>query len=212
MNAQFIGLYGGTFDPIHLGHLKAASDVQQKIGLDEVRMVLSAKPPHKSAPTITAAERFSLLTLAVKEFPALVADDCEMVRKGPSYMVDTLLDFRRRNVNSSLVLILGMEAFNGLLSWYRWQEIMSLAHIVVTDRAGFDNRFEQEVADYMAAFLTLDKSQLKLQTHGKIYVQPVIAVDISATQIRQRIKAKKPVQHMLTNDCLDAIIKNGFYR
>jgi len=212
MNAKFIGLYGGTFDPIHLGHLKAASDVQQKIGLDEVRMVLSAKPPHKSVPTISATERFSLLTLAVKEFPALVADDCEMTRKGPSYMVDTLLDFRNRNPNSSLVLILGMEAFNGLLSWYRWQEIMSLAHIVVTDRAGFDNRFGQKVADYMAAFLTLDKSQLKQQTHGKIYIQPVIAVDISATQIRQRIKAKKPVQHMLTNECLDAIIKNGFYR
>ncbi|MEW4981829.1 MAG: nicotinate-nucleotide adenylyltransferase [Cycloclasticus sp.] len=211
MKAKFVGLYGGTFDPIHLGHLTAASDVQQKIGLDEVRMVLSASPPHRSVPTLSAAERFSLLALAVNDFHALVADDCEMARKGPSYMVDTLLDFRQRSPTSSLVLILGMEAFNGLPSWYRWQEIIGLAHIVVTDRAGFDNRFEQEVADYMAPFLTLDKSQLKQQTHGKIYIQPVTAVDISATQIRQRIKAKKTVKHMLTNECLDAISKSGYY-
>ena len=211
MTAKFIGIYGGTFDPIHLGHLTAASEVQKKIGLDEVRMVLSANPPHRAIPVLSARDRFSLLKLAVNDFQTLVADSCEIDRGGSSYMVDTLLNFRQRNPNSSLVLILGMEAFNGLMSWYRWEELIGLAHIVVTDRAGFDNRFEKNINTYVAPLLTTDKSELKQRTHGKIYVQPVTAVDISATLIRQRIKDKKTVKMMLTSDCLNAINKNSFY-
>jgi len=211
MTAKFIGIYGGTFDPIHLGHLTAASEVQNKIGLDEVRMVLSANPPHRVSPILSAEQRFSLLKLAVNDFPSLVADSCEVKRVGPSYMIDTLLDFRQKNPKSSLVLILGMEAFNGLMSWHRWKEIIGLAHIVVTDRAGFDNCFGQDIERYVASLLTTDKSQLKQRTHGKIYLQPVTAVDISATQIRRRIKDKETVKQMLTSDCLDAINKNSFY-
>jgi len=211
MTAKFIGIYGGTFDPIHLGHLTAASEVRKKIGLDEVRMVLSANPPHRAIPVLSARDRFSLLRLAVNDFQNLVADSCEIDRGGSSYMVDTLLNFRQRNPNSSLVLILGMEAFNGLMSWYRWEELIGLAHIVVTDRAGFDNRFEKNINTYVAPLLTTDKSELKQRTHGKIYVQPVTAVDISATLIRQRIKDKKTVKMMLTSDCLNAINKNSFY-
>lgn len=211
MTAKFIGIYGGTFDPIHLGHLTAASEVQKKIGLDEVRMVLSANPPHRAIPILSAKDRFSLLKLAVNDFQTLVADSCEIDRGGSSYMVDTLLNFRQRNPNSSFVLILGMEAFNGLMSWHRWEELIGLAHIVVTDRAGFDNRFEQNINTYVAPLLTTDKSELKQRTHGKIYVQPVTAVDISATLIRQRIKDKKTVKKMLTSNCLNAINKNSFY-
>jgi nicotinate-nucleotide adenylyltransferase len=210
--AKFIGIYGGTFDPIHLGHLTAASAVQKEIGLDEVRMVLSANPPHRIAPVLSAEQRFSLLKLAVSEYPSLVADSCEMERSGPSYMVDTLSDFRRKYPNDSLVLVLGMEAFNGLMSWHRWEELIKLTHIVVTDRAGFDNQFEAAVKSYITPFLTKDKSQLKQQTHGKIYCQSVKPLDISATQIRQRIKDKKTVKEMLTSQCLDVINKNSFYR
>jgi nicotinate-nucleotide adenylyltransferase len=212
MSVEFIGIYGGTFDPIHLGHLTAASEVGKEIGLDEVRMVLSASPPHRSAPVLSAEERFFLLQLAVNDFPMLVADNCEMERNGPSYMVETLLSFRQRKPNSSLVLILGMEAFNGLMSWHRWQEIINLTHIVVTNRAGFDNQFKQEVGAYVVPFLVTDKSQLKQRTHGKIYVQPVTAINISATQVRQQIKDNKSVRQMLTSDCFEAINKNGFYR
>jgi nicotinate-nucleotide adenylyltransferase len=211
MSTEFIGLYGGTFDPIHLGHLKAASEVQEKIALDEVRMVLSANPPHRSEPCLTAQQRFSLLTLAVNNFQHIEADGCEMERAGPSYMVDTLRSFRIKKPTASLVLILGMEAFNGLMSWHRWEGIIDLAHIVVTDRAGFNNHFNEELEEYVRPFLTKDKSQLKQLTHGKIYVQSVTAVDVSATKIRQRIKNKKPVNTMLTNNCLDVVRKNGFY-
>jgi nicotinate-nucleotide adenylyltransferase len=161
MKASFIGIYGGTFDPIHYGHLSAASEVQQSLALDEVRMVLSAQPPHREQPVLSANDRFSLLTLALKGYPRLLADDCEMKRTGPSYMVDTLLHYRQQMPASSVVLILGVEAFNSLTSWYRWEKIIQLAHIVITDRAGFDNQIERTLAEYVDPFLTDDKSQLK---------------------------------------------------
>lgn len=211
MSDECISLYGGTFDPIHLGHLTAASDVHQALGLDEVRMVLSANPPHRKPPVLSADKRFSLLSASVKTFSHLQADDCEIKREGPSYMVDTLRYYRQIKPKASLLLILGVEAFNGLMSWHQWQDIIGLAHIVVTDRAGFDNDFEPIMESYVASYLTKDKSQLKQHTHGKIYFQPVSAVDVSATQIRQRIVDKKPVEQWLVKNCWEMIQQRGFY-
>ncbi|MEH6504443.1 MAG: nicotinate-nucleotide adenylyltransferase [Cycloclasticus sp.] len=211
MTASFIGIYGGTFDPIHYGHLSAASEVQQSLALDKVRMLLSAQPPHRKQPILSASDRFSLLSLALSDYPGLLADDSEMKRAGPSYMVDSLLHYRQQLPTSSLVLILGMEAFNGLRSWYRWQEIIELAHIVITDRAGFDNQMEQTLAEYVDQFLTDDKSQLKQLTHGKIYFQPVKPIDISATQIRRLIKDRKPVKQLLPEVCVEEIKRQRFY-
>lgn len=211
MTASFIGIYGGTFDPIHYGHLSAASEVQQSLALDDVRMVLSAQPPHREQPVLSASDRFSLLTLALENYPRLLADDCEMKRTGPSYMVDTLLHYRQQMPAGSVALILGVEAFNSLQSWYRWQEIIQLAHIVITDRAGFDNQIEQSLAEYVDSFLTGDKSQLKQLTHGKIYLQPVKPIDISATQIRRLIKDRKPVKQLLPDACVEEIKRQRFY-
>jgi nicotinate-nucleotide adenylyltransferase len=199
MKASFIGIYGGTFDPIHYGHLSAASEVQQSLALDEVRMVLSAQPPHREQPVLSANDRFSLLTLALKDYPRLLADDCEMKRTGPSYMVDTLLHYRQQMPASSVVLILGVEAFNSLTSWYRWEKIIQLAHIVITDRAGFDNQIERTLAEYVDPFLTDDKSQ------------PVKPIDISATQIRRLIKDRKPVKQLLPDICEEEIKRQRFY-
>lgn len=211
MKAEFIGLYGGTFDPVHLGHLTAASDVQKSIDLDEVRMILSSIPPHRDQPVLSAKDRFSLLTMALKNEPKLCADSGEMERDGPSYMVDTLKGYRKEKPDCSLVLILGMEAFNGLMSWRCWEKLIDLAHIVVTDRAGFHNEMEKTLAGHFQPHLTKEKSQLKQLTHGKIYVQSVSPVAVSATDIRRRIANKEPVRHMLTNGCWEMMQENGFY-
>lgn len=211
MSIECIGLYGGTFDPIHLGHLGAASEVQRILELGDVRMVLSANPPHRIAPVLSAAERFLLLSESVKRLPYLHADDCEVKRDGPSYMVDTLRHWRKKYPAASLQLILGMEAFNGLMSWHQWQDILSLAHIVVTSRAGFDNDMIPKIASYVALHITEDKSQLKKLTHGKIFYQPVSAPNISATQLRQRIIDKQPVEEWLVADCWKMIHQQGFY-
>lgn len=213
MCAEFIGIYGGTFDPVHLGHVSAAREIQKTLQLDTVKMILSANPPHRKQPVLKAADRHQLLTLALNDEPYLEADGYEMRRLGPSYMVDTLRYFRQQKQSASLVLILGMEAFNGLKSWHQWGDIIGLSHIVVTDRAGFDNTFNQELSGYIAPYLTDDKAQLKKQTHGKIYYQPVDAVEISATDIRQCIVEgeSESVRHMLTESCWEMIQQQEFY-
>jgi len=211
MISPVIGIYGGTFDPVHLGHISAADCVHKAFGLDVVKMVMSANPPHNKQPTLSAKERFELLALAVKDKPYLQANDCEMLRQGPSYMVDTLRYFRQEEPGAALVLILGMEAFNSLMSWYRWEDIIDLAHIVVTNRAGFVNKLDSALEDYVERYLTSDKASLKQQTHGKIYYQPVDADGISSTDIRQRILDDKPIQHMLLPACWNMIQKSDFY-
>ncbi|ORU91975.1 MAG: nicotinate-nicotinamide nucleotide adenylyltransferase [Cycloclasticus sp. symbiont of Bathymodiolus heckerae] len=211
MSAAFIGIYGGTFDPVHLGHVSAARDIQEKLSLDTVQMVLSANPPHRKKPVLSSEDRFKLLTLALNEETGLQADDCEMQRQGPSYMVDTLRYYRQQKPKASLVLILGMEAFNGLQSWHEWENIIGLAHIVVTDRAGFDNVLKPALKEYVTPYLTDDKAQLKKLTHGKICYQPVDSVAVSATDIRQQIAEGKSVQHMLAESCWKMIQQQKFY-
>ena len=174
-------------------------------------MVLSARPPHRTQPIVSASDRFSLLQLALQDQPTLYADDCELKRSGPSYMVDTLLHYRKQAPESSIALILGMEAFNGLMSWHRWQDIIELAHIVITDRAGFNNQLETKLATYVEPFISTDKTQLKLLTHGKIYSQPVEPLAISATQLRQLLKNNEPVSQWVPDASLAEIQRHGFY-
>lgn len=198
MMVDLIGVYGGTFDPIHLGHINAAIEIQQTLGMKEVRMVLSARPPHRRQPVLSMEQRFELLTLATENEEKLIADDCEMHRSGPSYMVDTLFQIKQNKPRQSLALILGMEAFNGITQWHRWTDLLDLAHIVVTDRAGFDNEWDVSVIEVVEKHRTFDKAELKKLTHGKIYRQDVTPIDISATQIRAIVQQGQSAKHLLS--------------
>lgn len=211
MKRTCVGIYGGTFDPVHYGHLTAAKNIQEQLALEEVRMVVSARPPHREKPRVDEAERYHLLQLAVQNSGGLVADDCEIKRTGPSYMVDTLSDYRQQMPDSALVLILGMEAFNSFTSWHRWEEIMSLAHIVITSRFGYANELSDSVSAYAEQFITDDKAQLRLCTHGKIYIQSVAPVDISSTQIRRRIKNKETLKDLMPDCCMNYINQHSLY-
>src|SRR5512144_1390892 len=117
---QSLGILGGTFDPVHYGHLYAADDVRRALELTEVRLVPSGDPPHRAAPVATAAQRMTMLLLAVEEFPALVTDPREIERTGKSYTVLTLEELRREYGDRPLLLIVGADAFHGLPTWHRW--------------------------------------------------------------------------------------------
>ena len=209
--ADLIGVYGGTFDPVHLGHVNAAKEIQQTLGMKEVRMVLSARPPHRRQPALSAEQRFELLTLAVKNEAKLIADDCEIHRSGPSYMVDTLFEFKQNQPRSSWALILGLEAFNGITRWHRWSDLLSLAHIVVTDRAGFDNQWDASVVDLVNKHLAVDKAELKKHTHGKIYRQNVTPIDISATHIREIVQQGQSAKYLLSSAVWAEISNKNLY-
>ncbi|MDP3877813.1 MAG: nicotinate-nucleotide adenylyltransferase [Methylobacter sp.] len=136
-----IGIFGGTFDPVHFGHLRSALEVKDIFGLDEVRLIPCAMPPHRESPAVTAAMRLQMLALAIKNQPGLKIDTRELERyerqQTPSYMVDTLESLRQEFPHETLLLFIGTDAFKYLTGWHQWQRLFDYAHIVVLTRPGF---------------------------------------------------------------------------
>jgi len=184
-----IAILGGTFDPVHYGHLRFADDVRRALGLAEVRLVPAADPPHRDRPTVSAADRLAMLKLAVVEFPGLAVDDRELRRAGKSYTVLTLEELRAEFPASPILVLLGADAFRGLPSWHRWHDLFDLAHFVVVERPGV--KLE---AGLPAPLLAIwrerrvdDPGILISRPAGAIFVQPIAPVDVSATLIRDRV-------------------------
>ena len=136
----YIGVYGGTFDPIHYGHLRPALDVMTRLDLQEVRFIPCYQPVHREQPGTSAEDRCAMIALAIANQPRFKLDKRELVRQGPSYMVDTLASLRQEMMQHTpspgLVLMMGLDAFKHFLSWHEWQKILTLAHIALMHRPG----------------------------------------------------------------------------
>lgn len=191
-----IGVFGGTFDPVHYGHLKPARDVMDALGLDEVRFIPNLIPPHREPPWLSAEQRLQLLELALQDKPGFVLDDREINRDGKSYMVDTLISLRHDFPKVQLCLILGMDAMYGVKQWSRWQKILELCHIVVTQRPGYEWGGGAGL-DWIEAFRTDEVGDLKREECGRILLQSATQVDISASEIRQLINNGQDVSSWL---------------
>ena len=181
-----LALLGGTFDPVHYGHLRFADAVRRALGLSEVRLVPARDPPHRDNPMASAPDRLAMLKLGVAEFPGLVVDDRELRREGKRYTVDTLTALRREFPERPLLLLLGADAFRGLPTWHRWCELFDLAHLVVVGRPGVD--LEKTLPPPLLAILrerlVSDPESLLSQPAGAILMQPIAPLDVSATEIR----------------------------
>jgi nicotinate-nucleotide adenylyltransferase len=181
-----IAILGGTFDPVHYGHLRFAQDVRRALALPEIRLVPSAIPPHRAPAHASAADRVAMLDLAVRDVPGLVVDTREIDRGGRSYTVDTLEALRAEAGSRPLILLVGADAFRGLPSWHRFREIFDLAHLVVVPRPGLaleDGLPPALGAEWHARRITTPEG-LRAAPAGSIYVQPVAPHPISSTQIR----------------------------
>ncbi|BCG63691.1 MAG: nicotinate-nucleotide adenylyltransferase [Methyloprofundus sp.] len=177
-----IGIYGGTFNPIHYGHLRTAIEVREIFGLDELRLLPCAQPAHRATPEVSSEQRLQMLQLAISEAPELQIDTRELERAGISYMVDTLAAIRAEVRQVPIMLFIGMDAFNGLTSWHRWQELFDYAHIVVMTRPKFG---AEKPPDFIKNKQVSDRQSLKSYPSGKIYFQQVTQLEISATFIRR---------------------------
>ena len=134
-----VGLLGGTFDPVHFGHLRSAVEVCEQLQLDELRLIPSARPPHRGMPGATAAQRLRMVELALGQGGGLQVDDRELQRERPSYTVETLESLRQElGSDVALFMVLGWDAFCGLPSWHRWESLLELANLVVLQRPDYD--------------------------------------------------------------------------
>lgn len=191
-----LGILGGTFDPIHFGHLRPALDVKQALDLEQVRFLPNNVPPHREQPWLDTDSRKSLLEIALQDMPGFKLDCRELERAGKSYMVDTLASLRANFPDHHLCLILGMDAFAGLHQWYQWQRILEQCHIVVTDRPGFDWPSAAEL-QALEACRTTDVNELKQAATGLILLQSVTQLDISASEIRKQLQAGLDIRYLL---------------
>ena len=206
--ARLICLFGGTFDPVHYGHLQPLHELQQTLMADIVHIIPASIPPHRSTPRANSQQRLEMLALALREYPDFVLDTRELEREGPSWIVLTLQSLRNKYADDSLCLIMGSDAFADLPTWYHWQDIFKLAHIIVIERAGFEKPGRPEWAnDYRQE----DVSSLRNSTCGGILYVSLKGVDISATDIRLRLSTGQPVTGLLNDEVITYIHQNDIY-
>ena len=179
-------LLGGTFDPVHLGHLGLADDARRALGVPEVRLVPAGDPPHRAAPGASAAHRLAMLRLAIERHPGLAIDERELERQGKSYTALTLDELRAEDARRPIVLILGADAFRGLPTWHRWRELIELAHLAVAARPGdpFDAALPDALVPLWRDRRAASAGELLASPAGRILVVRIVPRDISASAIR----------------------------
>jgi nicotinate-nucleotide adenylyltransferase len=182
-----IGILGGTFDPVHFGHLRTALDVCEALELEQVRLIPCHLPPHRDQPVATSIQRVSMLEAAVRDYPVFVIDQRELGREGPSYTFDTLTSLRTELGPAGLCLLIGMDAFRGLTTWHRWRELIELCHLVVMTRPGAEIPAQGELADFTSRHRVPGAGELRQLAAGGLLFQPVTRLEISATDIRMRL-------------------------
>ena len=181
-----IGVLGGTFDPIHCGHLRVALDVQQALALDEVRLLPLNQAVHRPQPIATVEQRLAMIRAAIAEEPHLVLDDRELRRGGRSYTVETLESLRAElGPTSSICLLVGADAFNAFLDWHRPMDILQLAHLVVMQRPRAEMPRSSALRAELLARSCDSVQDLREQPAGRIWMESVTQLDISATRIRR---------------------------
>ncbi|CAI8998502.1 MULTISPECIES: nicotinate-nucleotide adenylyltransferase [Pseudomonas] len=207
-----IGVLGGTFDPVHIGHLRGALEVAETLALDELRLTPSARPPHRDKPQVSAKDRLAMVECAVAGVAPLVVDARELQRDKPSYTIDTLELMRAElAVSDQVFLLLGWDAFCGLPTWHRWEELLQHCHILVLQRPDADSEPPDALRNLLAARSVSDPLALKGPS-GQIAFVWQTPLAVSATQIRQLLASGKSVRFLVPDAVLAYIDAHGLYR
>lgn len=207
-----IGILGGTFDPVHIGHLRGALEAVELMGLDELRLIPSARPPHRETPNSSAEHRLAMVRRAAEGVAPLSVDARELERDKPSYTLDTLESLRDElGPEVQLFLLLGWDAFCGLPSWHRWNELLEHCHILVLQRPDADSEAPETLRDLLAARSAADPQALQ-GPGGQISFIWQSPLAVSATQIRQLLAAGRSVRFLVPDAVLAYINEHGLYR
>ncbi|MCC5881639.1 MAG: nicotinate-nucleotide adenylyltransferase [Halomonas sp.] len=207
-------MLGGTFDPVHIGHLRSAVELHEALTLDRVHLVPASKPPLRGEPQVTSQERLALLRLGIGDTPGLVADGRELERDGPSYSVDTLASLREEyGSQARLVMALGHDAFLRLTEWHSPGRLFELAHLVVIDRPDHKSPLSPALAELIAG-REVDSPGVLMQrpAGGLLRLTLPTRLALSATAIRQRLAEGLSVRYLLPEAVERRINANSLYR
>ena len=206
-----IGIFGGTFDPIHYGHLRTALELLQRLSLAQVLFVPSARQPLRDPSVAPVSTRLAMVRAAVRGEPRFSVDTRELERPGPSYTVDTLESLRGDHGQRSLCLLLGMDAFLSLPRWRRWEELPGLANIVVAHRPGWQPPGEGPLADLLERCGAESVTDLHEPGAGRVLVTPVTQIDVSASGIRQSTATGEDPRYLVPDSVRDIILETECY-
>lgn len=204
--ATAIGFLGGTFDPIHYGHLRPALEIQQALNLRALYLMPNYIAPHKAPSKATTEQRIEMVKLAIQDQPAFKLDSRELLREKPSYTIDTLKLLRRQYPDTPLCFIMGMDSLLSFDTWYQYQQILDYCHIIISQRPGWHPHFNDTIAAIIEAHQVTEVSALHNTTAGYIYFQDTVQLDISSSGIRDRLSNQQSIEG-LTPDAVCHYIK-----
>lgn len=210
--AQLVGIFGGTFDPVHVGHLRAAMELREILALDELRFVPCGEPPHRDPPVESGARRIAMLEAALAHEPGCVVDRREVERGGPSYTVDTLAALREDLPAAHLCLLLGHDAWVGLDRWHRWREVFEYAHVVVADRPGSNEPPGDVLAAEQRARQVTEAAALRAQSHGALMSSEITRLEISSSRLRAFAAAGHSLRYLVPDAVNELIVSKQYYR
>lgn len=207
-----IGIFGGTFDPIHFGHLRTALELREILGLTEVKFIPCRVPPHRDKQPSAGALRLDMVRAAVAEEDGFSVDEREFERPGPSYSIDTLTSLRAEVGSRPLCLLLGMDAFLGLPTWHRWVELLDVAHVVVAHRPGWVMPADGPLGELLAQHRDDTPGPLHEDAHGRVFVTAVTQLEISATDLRDALARGDDPRYLVPDVVREMIVHSGCYR
>ncbi|MBT8064947.1 MAG: nicotinate-nucleotide adenylyltransferase [Xanthomonadales bacterium] len=207
-----IAILGGTFDPVHNGHLRAALEVREQFGLDEIRLLPAGTPPHRPAPEASAGHRLAMLQQVAAVYPGFRVDDREIRRAGYSYMVDTLEEIRAEAGAAPVLLAIGQDAANALDRWHEWERLFDLAHLVVMCRPDSRAEYGDGLSEQMERRRCPDSADLLSSPAGRVCSMAITQLDVSATAIREAIRAGRSPAFLVPGSVRDYLREQDLYR
>jgi nicotinate-nucleotide adenylyltransferase len=210
-STQAIGIFGGTFDPVHYGHLRAALEAMERLHLQDFRLLPAGTPPHRANTFASADHRLAMLKLALSRYPELQVDDREVRREGSSYMVDTLSEIRREAGEAPILMMIGQDAANVLDQWYDWHKLFDLAHLVIMRRPESKHIYSGALFGQVQPRMVNDPDQLRKTPAGLILPLEVTQLAISSTEIRRQIHAGLSPRFLLPDSVIEYILEHGLY-
>ncbi|MEM1410806.1 MAG: nicotinate-nucleotide adenylyltransferase [Pseudomonadota bacterium] len=204
-------LFGGTFDPVHHGHLAAAGSVREALAIEDFRFLPAGSPPHRAGTYASGPQRLRMLELALEERPEFAIDHRELLRPGPSYMSDTLASVRGAYPDDALILVLGQDALNSLDRWHDWRRIPKLSHLAVMTRPGETPAYSDPLAQVLEAGLVGGMGRLAAEQAGAIVPVAVTPMDISSTALRAEVGNPRRLRHFVPDAVAAYIEAEGLY-
>ncbi len=210
--ADAVAFMGGTFDPIHNGHLRTALEIRQLLGLNQVRLIPCHLPVHREQPGCSCEARLRMVELAVADEPGIVVDDREIRSPEPSWSITTLISLRDElGPETSISMVMGMDSFLTLPSWHRWQEFLDYAHILVVQRPGWEFVPDRQMEDWLQHHRARGAEQLHGAAAGRVLLHRLTPLGISATQVRELIRTNQSPRYLIPDRVWDYIREQGLY-